>query len=293
MIAPQQADAFTHLTERATVWLGDLSRHEQTNVGVIRGEDSVIVIDANFADAARRIHAGIDGRIAHQVNTHYHADHTLGNVVFVEAGATVIGAVGQRRELLEKGRDDAIGQTGTAPDRLYPATIEFSDSLTFHEHGLELLRIGAAHSGSDLVAWLPDDGLLFVGDLAVAWEHGNNFSDADADIDGWIAALKRCIELQPQVVVPAHGRLCDAKVLNEQLAFITDAWELANRVADGTRPRDDLTCDETVSWFLERHHDFAVDPRRFRGMATSLLTAASMAQTKQSQWPMITDGGRV
>jgi len=231
LIAPVPADTFTRLTDRAAVWLGDLARHEQTNVGVIRGEDSVIVIDANFADAAKRIHAGIDGRVAHQVNTHYHADHTLGNVIFVEAGASVIGAAGQRRELLEKGRDDAIDQTGGAPDRLYPATIEFSDSLTFHEHGVELLRIGAAHSGSDLVAWLPSDAMLFVGDLAVAWEHGNNFSDADADIDGWIQGLRRCIALQPRIVVPAHGRLCDAAVLNEQLAFITDAWELANRVA--------------------------------------------------------------
>lgn len=282
MTATEPADAFTRLTQRTTVWLGDLSRHEQTNVGVIRGENSVIVIDANFADAAKRIHAGIDGRIAHQVNTHYHADHTLGNVIFVDAGATIVGATGQRRELLEKGRDDAISQTGEAPDRLYPATIEFSDSLTFHEHGLELLRIGAAHSGSDLVAWLPADGVLFVGDLAVAWDHGNNFSDADADIDGWIAALRRCIALQPRVVVPAHGRLCDASVLTEQLSFIADAWNLANRVADGTRPPEDLTSDETTAWFMARHREFAVDPGRFRGMATSLLAAASKTKTKRS-----------
>jgi cyclase len=274
LIAPEPPDAFTRLTDRATVWLGDLARHEQTNVGVIRGEDSVIVIDANFAGAARRIHAGIEGRVAHQVNTHYHADHTLGNVVFVEEGATVIGAAGQRRELLEKGRQDAIDQTGEAPDRLYPATIEFSDRLTFHDHDLQLIRIGAAHSGSDLIAWRPSDRVLFVGDLAVDWDHGNNFSDADADIDGWISALQRCIALDPQVVVPAHGRIADPGVLTDQLDFIVDAWGVANAVADGTRPTEDLTSQQAASRFVERHPAHAVDPDRFHGMATALLTAA-------------------
>ena len=141
MTSPEPPEAFTRLTDRATVWLGDLGRHEQTNVGVIKGADSVIVIDANFTGVARRIRAGIDGRVAHQVNTHYHADHTLGNIIFVEAGATVIGAVGQRRELLEKGRDDAIDQTGEAPDRLYPATIEFRTSLPLTAVGKVLYRV--------------------------------------------------------------------------------------------------------------------------------------------------------
>ena len=283
MISPEPPDAFTRLTDSATVWLGDLAQHEQTNVGVIGAEGSAIVIDANFAGAARRIHSGIKGRVAHQVNTHYHADHTLGNVVFVEAGATVIGAEGQRRELLEKGRKDAIDQTGEAPDRLYPATIEFSDRLTFHEHDLELVRIGAAHSGSDLVAWLPTDGVLFVGDLAVAWEHGNNFSDADADIDGWIKALHLCIALEPRIVVPAHGRLTDASILRQQLDFIEEAWSLANAVADGTRSTADLTSHQTTSWFLDRHPAHAVDADRFHAMSAALLTAARRSRHQSSE----------
>ncbi len=271
-------ESFVRLGDRVAYWQGDLGRHEQTNVGLVRTDDSAVVIDANFAEPARRIQESIaaaDGvRISHLVNTHYHADHSLGNSVYVDAGATVVGAAGQRRELLAKGREDAIQQVGEAPPRLYPATLEFSESLTFCESGLQLIAVGPAHSGSDLIGWLPDDRILFAGDLAVAWEHGNNFSDPDADIEGWIGALARCIELNPQVVVPGHGRLSDAGVLDQQLRFIVELWQRAVDVAAGDVAEGALTSDQAVAAFVERHPAHAVSPMQFSGMARSMLAAA-------------------
>lgn len=273
-------EPLVRLSDNVSFWQGDLDRHEQTNVGVVVAEKASIVIDANFEAPARRILETIESRdrvaVTHLVNTHYHADHSLGNSVYAAAGATIVGARGQRAELLAKGDEDAKVQTGTAPDRLVPTTLEFSDSLEFHECGLQLLAIGPAHSGADLIAWFPSDGILFVGDLAVAWEHGNNFGDPDADIDGWIGALERCAALDPRVVVPGHGRLSEPGVLDAQRAFISELWDLALSAVDRG---DDLDDPGVAGRLLARHPEFAVNEEQLRGMSGSMLAAAKARTT--------------
>jgi cyclase len=279
-------ERFQRLSDSVSFWQGDLTRHEQTNVGIVGAGGSAIVIDANFEDAARRILRTLESRdrttVTHIVNTHYHADHSMGNSVYAGAGATIVGARGQRAELLAKGRADAKIQTGTAPDQLFPATLEFSDALEFHESGLQLMATGPAHSGADLIAWLPTDRILFVGDLAVAWEHGNNFSDPDADIDGWIRALERCAALHPHLVVPAHGRLSDAHVLDTQRAFITDLWEMARSATDRGDGLDDPVPAQRL---LADHPEFAVNPERLAEMSRSMLTAAKTAEHRGTPCP--------
>lgn len=94
------------------------------------------------------------------------------------------------------------------------------------------------------------------------------------DIGGWMDALRRCVELRPRVVVPAHGRLAGARVLTEQLDFIVDAWDLAIAAATGVRPVEELTSDDTTRRFLDRHPAHTVNSQRFCGMVNSLLTAA-------------------
>jgi cyclase len=271
-------EPFERLSDRVAFWQGDLSRHEQTNVGVVSAGGSAVVIDANFAAPARRILASLEAQgdvsVKHVVNTHYHADHTLGNVVYVHAGASVVGASGQRLELLAKGKQDAMDQTGEEPSELYPTMLEFNDSLVFCEHDLHLIAVGPAHSGADLVAWLPGDEILFVGDLAVNWDHGSNFSDVDADIANWIAALDRCLDLRPRLVVPAHGALAGAELLDQQRRFMVDLWEAALAAADGGSPADSITSDSAVEHFVAKHAAQAVDPSRFREMASSMLVAA-------------------
>jgi len=274
-VVTPEPEPFTRLGDRLRVWQGDLSRHEQTNVGVVRGDDAVVVIDANFESAARRILADIAEAealpVSHVVNTHYHVDHSLGNGVYVAAGATVIGGAGQRRELLDKGPEDAVIQVGAVPERFFPATLEFTGTMAFPEAGLELQTVGPAHTLGDVVAWLPEIGVLFVGDLAVAWSHGNNFSDVDADMEGWIRALSHCIALQPAVVVPAHGRLAGVDVLTGQRDFIEELWAWS---LDEAEIEGEAITDRTTTHFVERYPEFAVEPERFAEMARSMLRAA-------------------
>lgn len=252
-------ETFERLGERTWVWLGDLGRHEQTNVGVIPDEHALVLVDGNFEWATARIAPAAREEfglpVRHVVNTHYHVDHSLGNGVFVEAGATIVGALGQRRELLEKGAADALVQVKEVPERFYPAELEFRGTIVFPFSGLELHSLPTAHTASDVIAWMPDDAVLFVGDLAVAWEHGNNFGDDDSDIDGWIAALDRCLSFAPRVVVPAHGRVGGPEILTGQRDFMRELWDWARAAPPGVEGLDAATAAALAA----RHPDFAVE----------------------------------
>ena len=91
-------------------WSGDLSKHEQTNVGFVVFRDYVLVIDANFPWAAEKIIADIKTitpkPIRFVFNTHYHADHTLGNSVFIAHGAAIVSTDDLALELGTKGMED-------------------------------------------------------------------------------------------------------------------------------------------------------------------------------------------
>jgi cyclase len=279
-VADQEpVESFNRLGERTWLWPGDLARHEQTNVGIIEDEDALIIVDANFGWAAERILTGLQHRfdrpVRHVANTHYHVDHSMGNEIFVRAGATVIGASGQRAELLAKGAEDAVIQVGAPPERFWPATLEFTGVITFPVSGLQLISLPPAHTASDLLAWVPGDSVLFVGDLAVAWEHGNNFSDEAADIDGWLAALDRCRALSPRTVVPAHGRIGGIEILERQHGFVETLWAAARAAVSADRSELDAAASRRL---LEDFGDYAVDPGRLEEMAGSMLDAARKAR---------------
>lgn len=270
-----EPSGFLRLGDNTWVWLGDLDRHEQTNVGVVPDERSLTVVDANFGWAAEKIlgliEASFDSPVSHVVNTHYHVDHSHGNRVFVErAGAAIVGGAGQREELLAKGQADSLVQLGSHQDEFFPASLEVSGVLRFPYSGLEVHSLAPAHTSSDVVVWVPSDSVLFVGDLAVAWEHGNNFSDTEADIPGWIAALDRCLSLQPRVVVPAHGSVSGPDILRAQRNFIEELWSLALQTAEHGQ---DSAAGDLLHALSQRHPLFAV-AGHMNEMSQSMIQAA-------------------
>ena len=82
---------------------------------------------------------------------------------------------------------------------------------------VQLRTWGVAHTRSDQVVFLPEERILFTGDLVeerifAIYPH---FPPDDADVDGdrWIEVLRRLEELGPAVVVPGHGAVGDASVI--------------------------------------------------------------------------------
>jgi cyclase len=185
------------------------------NAGAVIGPDWVLVIDTcataqrtrRFLDALDGAAGGAPVRLA--VNTHQHGDHTYGNSLL--PAATVLIGHEQMREGL---RVDPIidgcpplwapvPDWGPVQRRLPDITISAPTTVHVGDLRVQLLHPGGpAHTTGDLVAWLPDQRVLFAGDLVFAGLTPLVFMGS---VTGALAAIDWLAALEPDVVVPGHG----------------------------------------------------------------------------------------
>jgi glyoxylase-like metal-dependent hydrolase (beta-lactamase superfamily II) len=187
-----------------------------SNAGFVVTGDSVVVIDALGSPALarellRQIRRITAKPVSHVLLTHYHADHVYGLQVFKEAGATIVA----ERHGLEYLNSDAAqlrlqaSRTDLAPwidaqTRLMPADRWIDGDLDLAIGGtrFQLRRVGPSHTEDDLAIFLPDERVLFAGDLVF---RGRVPYVGQADSKHWIAALEQLLALDAAVIVPGHG----------------------------------------------------------------------------------------
>src|SRR5437870_10194083 len=87
------------------------------NIGVSVGPDGILIVDDQFAPLADKIKAALktlgDGKLKFVLNTHYHADHTGGNVVFGPE-APIIAQTNVRKRLSEEQKSKFFNRTTPA-----------------------------------------------------------------------------------------------------------------------------------------------------------------------------------
>lgn len=175
------------------------------------------------------------------VNTHHHPDHTYGNG-FLPAQTRVIGHESCRDEVIAAGLEAT--RVITAPDYgdlvLRPPELTFSDRMTLHLADLtvELRHAGRAHTGNDVLVWLPGQRVLFAGDLA--FSGGQPFL-LEGSLAGFRSAIGQMRDLQPEAVVPGHGPVCRgdevADLLDGLDAYVGFVAEVAEQsLAAGLTP---------------------------------------------------------
>jgi glyoxylase-like metal-dependent hydrolase (beta-lactamase superfamily II) len=254
-------------------WQGDEILHVQTNVGWAVFKDYVLVIDANFPWGAREILPEIKkttGRpIRFVLNTHYHADHSYGNVVFEREGATILCSTDCADEARAKGWRDIRNQAKeratepqVIPTLLFPNNMVFDDGA----QRVELTRLGPAHTKGDVVAYLLKAKVLFVGDLAVNWVYGNNLSDPDADYKGWIRALESVTGWDVRTVIPAHGVPGSVEILRGQHDYLREMLRSVTSGIESGKTAEQLAQEVDLTGY----QPFGADPKRTAGQVRSM-----------------------
>ena len=189
----------------------------------------------------RRVAEELTGRnVGIVVNSHHHLDHSLGNQVF--AGSSIV-STRTIRDLMRARFEQLLAEVKEFPEWIAHSktqletvkddfqrralefdlaemlmmqefmpnfkptlpTITFEGSLEFHGsiRTARALSFGAGHTGSDTVLHLPEDGILFAGDLLlvdhIPWlGHGNP--------EAWLERITDLEKLEPvQTIVPGHG----------------------------------------------------------------------------------------
>ncbi|MBB4686680.1 MBL fold metallo-hydrolase [Amycolatopsis jiangsuensis] len=169
------------------------------------------------------------GPVSTLVNTHHHSDHTNGN--YLVTGATVVGHRKTRAAMLADGiqRYDGVLVGNDWGDlELRVPEVVFDEWLTVYagRTRIDLIHPGhAAHTTNDVLAWLPEQRVLYAGDLL--FNGGSPFA-LMGSVAGWRAALDVIRELDPVLILPGHGPACDLSVVDTVDAYL----EFVQRAAE-------------------------------------------------------------
>lgn len=213
------------------------------NSGVVVGDDSVLVVDAQAtplmaADVIARIRTVTDKPVKHVVLTHYHAVRVLGAAGY--PGAEVICSDATRALIVERGQQDMDSEIGR-----FPRLFRGKDSIpgltwpvvTFHkrmtlwlgQREVQIIHVGRSHTAGDTVVWLPQEKVLFAGDTV---EFGATPYCGDAHFADWPGTLDAVRALGAERLVPGRGRsLMNALEVEEGIAgtaaFTADLFAIA------------------------------------------------------------------
>jgi glyoxylase-like metal-dependent hydrolase (beta-lactamase superfamily II) len=208
--------SFTQLSEHAWAYTAE----GDPNTGIIIGDDAVMVIDTQAtpvmaADVIRRIREVTDKPIKYVVMSHYHAVRVLGASAYMaEGGEQIIASQDTFDLIVERGEQDKASEIGrfprlfqnveSVPPGLTWPTLTFTGKMTLWLGKLEvqLLQLGRGHTKGDTVVWLPQEKVLFSGDLV---EFDATPYAGDAYFQDWPQTLENLAALQPAALVPGRG----------------------------------------------------------------------------------------
>jgi glyoxylase-like metal-dependent hydrolase (beta-lactamase superfamily II) len=232
--AQSQTRPVQQLAPDVYYYFGDEMQQKSANCVWIVFKDYVLAIDANYPWGAEEILTEIKKTTSQPLkflfDTHYHHDHTFGNAIFADAGATIISSAITAQEMRTLGQyewdhgSEYSGRNMKGYRREFPS-LTFDHHLIFDDgaHRVELRKLGPAHTAGDAVAYLPKEKILITGDLFVngnPW--GNNVEDADADYERWIHVLDSLSRCDIKIVIPGHGDPATTQQLKNQAAYLQD-----------------------------------------------------------------------
>jgi len=189
-----------------------------SNAGWVITGDGVVVIDAlgtpALGDAlVKAIRSVTTQPIRRVILTHYHADHFYGLKALKDAGADVwahraaleyFDSGEAQRRLEQRARD--LFPWVDDKTVLVRADRWLDGDASFEMGGLrfEVTYMGPAHSPEDVIVSVPQEGVVFSGDILFA---GRIPFVGEADSKRWLARIDQLLAQSPRLMVTGHGRV--------------------------------------------------------------------------------------
>jgi glyoxylase-like metal-dependent hydrolase (beta-lactamase superfamily II) len=226
------------------------------NITVQAGPDGVLIVDTEYAQLADKILAAIkkisDRPLRYIVNTSFEPDHTGGNDPLRKAGSTIAGGnvagdlgagASEGAQILAhdnvmKRMSAPTGKQAPTPSGAWPTDtyIEDEKKIWFDDEGIEIIHLPKAHTDGDSIVFFRRSDVIATGDLFTTTDYPVIDTAAGGTINGFIDGVNRILDLVIPIygqeggtmIVPGHGRLCDAGDLinyREMATIIRDRIE--------------------------------------------------------------------
>lgn len=260
----------------AWAWLQPDGSWGWSNAGLVVDGEEALLVDTLFdlkltgeMLAAMRRAVPASGRVGTVVNTHANGDHCNGNCLLPEA--EIVASVAAAEEMAHEtpqvmcdfrkaapqlgemgefflhcfGAFEFEGITQRLPTRTFSGALE----LFVGDKRVQLTQVGPAHTSGDTLVHVPDDSVVYTGDILFIEGHPIMWAGPVAN---WIAACEHILALGAATVVPGHGPITDARgvrAVRDYLVYIRD--EARKRFDDGMPVYEaalDIALDDYSSW---------------------------------------------
>jgi len=204
------------------------------NTGVIIGDDSVMIVDAQATPrlankVIEKIRSVTDKPIKHVVLSHYHAVRVLGASAY--GASEIVMSEKARAMVVERGQEDWDSEFERFP-RLFQGhesipgltwpTQTFNDRMTVYlgNRRIDLMFLGRAHTAGDIVAYVPDQNVMFTGDIV---EYKSACYCGDGHFHDWPSTLDEIRAWDVDAIAPGRGgALVGQDMVNEALDLTED-----------------------------------------------------------------------
>lgn len=132
--------------------------------------------------------------------------------------------------------------------RLPTETFEGRREQRVGDREVQLIELGPAHTAGDAIAWVPDCGVVFTGDILfiegtpIMWE---------GPVANWLTACDRILELQARTVVPGHGPVTDSSGVRDVQRYLSYVRDEARARFDAGMSDEQAADDIDISDFRD------------------------------------------
>ena len=229
------------------------------NIGVSVGPDGILIVDDQFAPLADKIRAALkglnQGKLRFILNTHWHGDHTGGNVAFGPE-APIIAHDNVRKRLSTEQKIDFFKSTVPAAPKEALPVITFNQSLSVHFNGEEIraIHFPNGHTDGDSVIFFTNSNVVHLGDDFF----NGMFPFVDVDNGGTVVGLAKNIgEIITKIpagakLIPGHGPLATLDDLKKFHRMLNETTDVIRKKVKGGKTLDQMKSEglpeEWKSW---------------------------------------------
>ena len=211
------------------------------NIGVSVGPDGILIVDDQFAPLADKIKAALktlgEGKLKFVLNTHYHGDHTGGNVAF-GPDAPIIAQTNVRQRLSVEQKSKFFNRTTPAsPKEALPViTFDQAVSIFFNGEEIKVIHFPKGHTDGDSVIFFTGSNVVHMGDDFFNGRFPVVDLEAGGDVEGMTKNVGDIISRLPAGVkiIPGHGPLSDVEGLKAFHRMLLETTDIVRkRMASG------------------------------------------------------------